>query len=250
MSKQRSAKQLAKFFDYVLSRRPDEFGLVTDKDGFVKIKELLKAVNEEEGYRFVRRAHLDEILMTMPDHSLEVADKFVRSKNRDRLPPQQPALDHPKLLYTCVRQKAHFHVSEKGIGPVGFSRVVLSSNRSMAERIGKRIDRSPVLLTVNVHQSLQNGVVFFEAGVSLYLADFIPPGCFTGPPLPKEKPGAAKPVPKESPAPPQTAGSFLVDLQQRTSASTKADHKGGKAGADRKKKKKYKRKRQPPPWRR
>ena len=45
---QRSPKQLAKFFNYVLGRRPDEFGLVTDKEGFVKIKELIKATNEEE----------------------------------------------------------------------------------------------------------------------------------------------------------------------------------------------------------
>ena len=84
MSKQRSAKQLAKLIDYVLSRRPDEFGLVTDEHGFVKTKELLKAVNEEEGFRYVRRSHLDEILITVPDHSLEVADKFIRSKFRDR----------------------------------------------------------------------------------------------------------------------------------------------------------------------
>ena len=40
MSQQRSPKQLAKFLNYVLGRRPDEFGLVMDKDGFVKIKDL------------------------------------------------------------------------------------------------------------------------------------------------------------------------------------------------------------------
>ena len=45
MSLQRSPKQLAKLIDYILSRRPDEFGLVPDKDGYVKIKDLLKAVH-------------------------------------------------------------------------------------------------------------------------------------------------------------------------------------------------------------
>ena len=80
MSKQRSPKQLAKFIDYVLSRRPDEFGLVMDEDGYVKLKDLLKAVNEEEGYRYVRQAHLKEIMLTLPDHSLEVADTKIRSK--------------------------------------------------------------------------------------------------------------------------------------------------------------------------
>ena len=52
MTKQNSAKQLAKLIDYILSRRPDEFGLVTDAHGFIKIKELLKAINEEETHQY------------------------------------------------------------------------------------------------------------------------------------------------------------------------------------------------------
>ena len=195
MVKQRSPEQLAKLIDYVLSRRPDEFGLVTDEHGFIKIKELLKAINEEEGFRYVRRSHLDEILVTLPDHTLEVADKVIRSKVRDRLPQLTYALDAPKLLFTCVRQKAYPHVNEKGIRPTGFSQIILSSDLDMAERIGKRIDRAPILLTVNVQQSQTKGVVFFQAAETLYLADFIPAGCFTGPALPKEIPGAVKTTP-------------------------------------------------------
>ncbi len=44
MSRQRSPQQLAKFISYILARRPDEFGLVPDPNGFVKIKDLLKAI--------------------------------------------------------------------------------------------------------------------------------------------------------------------------------------------------------------
>ena len=250
MAKQRSPKQLAKLIDYVLSRRPDEFGLVTDALGFIKIKELLKAINEEEGFRYVRRSHLDEIMATVPDHSLEVADKVIRSKIRDRLPQHTDALDAPKLLFTGVRQKAYLHVNEKGIQPTGFSQIVLSSDLDMAERIGKRIDQTPILLSVNVQRSQKNGVVFFQAGEKLYLADFIPAGCFTGPALPKEKPGAVKAAPKERPAQPQPAGSFLVNMQQRASSPNGPHNKADKSKTDLNKIKKYKRKRQPPPWRR
>jgi len=250
MSKQRSAKQLAKLIDYILSHRPDEFGLVTDAHGFIKIKELLKAINEEEGFRYVRRSHLDEILVTLPDHSFEVADKVIRSKVRDRLPTHTCAPVTPKLLFTCVRQKAHPHVNTKGIRPTGFSHIILSSNRDMAERIGKRIDQAPVLLTVNVQKSQTKGVVFFQAGETLYLADFIPEGCFTGPALPKEKPATAKSAPKEQPVQPQTPGSFLINLQQPASSPGRPHQTGDKNKADRKNMKKYKRKRKPPPWRR
>ena len=250
MSKQRLAKQLAKLIDYILSRRPDEFGLVADADGFFKIKELLKAINEEEGFGYVRRSHLNEIDITLPDHPFEIADKLIRSKIRDRLPQRSVALDPPKLLFTCVRQKAYPHVSLKGIWPTGFSRIVLSSDIDMAERIGKRFDREPIVLHVNVQQSEIQGVVFFQAGETLYLADFIPEGCFTGPALPKEKP-VSKPAKKPEVSPePQTAGTFFIEMDESGHPVSPASRKGKGAKSDRKKMKKMKRKRQPPPWRR
>ena len=249
MSKQRSAKQLAKFLDYILSRRPDEFGLVADEDGFFKIKELLKAINEEEGFRHVRRAQLDEILITLPDHPFETADKLIRSKIRDRLPQRSVALDAPKLLFTCVRPKAYPHVSIKGIRPTSFSHIILSSDTQMAERSGKRFDQTPVLLHVNVQQSEIQGVVFLRAGETLYIADSIPEGCFTGPALPKEKPVSKQTKKLEISQAPQTPGTFFIEMDEDGRAVSPASSKGKDAKADRKKKK-MKRKRQAPPWRR
>ena len=79
MAQKRSPQQLAKFLNYVLGRKPDEFGLVTDKEGFVKIKELIKATIEEEGLKYVRRSHINEIMITLPNHGLEVAENLIRA---------------------------------------------------------------------------------------------------------------------------------------------------------------------------
>jgi putative RNA 2'-phosphotransferase len=244
MSTKHSPKQLAKFLKFVLGRRPDEFGLVTDKGGFVKIKELIKAVNQEEGLRYVRRNHINEIMMTLPDHGFEVVDNSIRATHRNHLPKQSFALDLPKLLYTCVRKKAYPHVSDKGIRPTGFHKVVLSSNREMAERIGRRSDHAAVLLTVQVNQSQDSGVIFFQAGESLFLADYIPTGCFSGPPLPKQQtePRTADKSEKEPVKIP--AGSFFLDLNRNEPPEKKP-------GARQKRKnKKYKQRRERPPWRR
>jgi hypothetical protein len=59
MGKAKSPQSLAKLITYILGRRPDEFGLVTDTEGFVKIKELLKAITEEAGWKYVRRSDLN-----------------------------------------------------------------------------------------------------------------------------------------------------------------------------------------------
>ena len=243
MAYQKSPKKLAKLLDYILGRRPDEFGLVTDRDGYVKIKDLLKALSEEEGLSYVRRNHLNEILLTLPNPSFEISDNSIRATNRRHLPEHVYAHDPPKLLYHCVRQKAYPHVCTKGLYPTGYSRVILSSNLSLAQRMGKRIDQSATLLTVQVQQCLDKGVVFFSAGEALFLADFIPPDCFSGPPLPKEQPTVLKKEELQKPAPKKPAGSFLIDLEEIMNPKTTGSKQN-------KKSKKHKRRREPPPWRR
>jgi putative RNA 2'-phosphotransferase len=233
MGQRKSPKQLAKFISYMLGRRPDEFGLVPDIDGFIKIKELLKAICEEEGLRYVRRFNIDEILITLPDPPIEISDNLVRAKFREHLPERIPASDLPKLLYTCIRRKAYPFVIDKGIFPLGRGHVILSSEKELAEKMGKRIDHTPVLLTVQTQKSGNNGVVFFQAGDLLFIADTIPAGCFTGPPLPKEKPEPKKEDTLKKEKPKSLPGTFLMDL---------TDEK------DRNKRSKYERKRKEIAW--
>ena len=83
MKKTKSTQILAKFIAYILERRPDEFGLVIDSEGYIKIKELLKALNEEKEFRHVRRSDLNEILYSIANPPFEIADNRIRAKNRD-----------------------------------------------------------------------------------------------------------------------------------------------------------------------
>lgn len=211
MNQQQSLKQLSKFLSYVLGSRPDEFGLVPDKQGFVKIKELLKALNEEKGTRNIRMAGINEVIISNPDPLIEIKDNLIRAKNRENIPEILPGENLPKLLYTCVRQKAHPVVLDKGINPLGGSPyVILTSDKYMAEKLGKRIDQSPLLLTVQVEWSKQMGVEFKKFGESIYLAQSIPVGGFTAPPLPKDKPDDTK---KDPPVlKPKTPGSYFPEI--------------------------------------
>ncbi|MCK7503966.1 MAG: RNA 2'-phosphotransferase [Desulfobacterales bacterium] len=75
MGRSRTLQSLAKMLTYVLARRPDEFGLVPDADGYVKIKDLLKALHEDEGLRYVNRSHLAEIILSVPEAPIEISGK-------------------------------------------------------------------------------------------------------------------------------------------------------------------------------
>ncbi len=252
MTKTKTPQSLAKYLVYILERRPDEFGLVTDKQGYVKIKELLKALKEEKGWKHVRRFHLNEILYSIPNPAFEILDNRIRAKRREHLPRPNADPHLPKLLYTCVRRRAYPHVAQNGISPSGHQQVVLSVKQDMAERMGKRADSQPIMLTVHVQASVEHGVLFQQIGELLFVAPFIPTDCFSGPPLPKEKPRAKTTEPPSKAAMPEQMGSFEVQPdkvanQFGRSAKSQKTASGWKGKKERRKK--MKRKRERPPWR-
>jgi len=253
MAKRRPPEQLAKIISYILGRNPAEFGLVPDSDGFVKIKEFLKALSEEEGLKYVRTSNINEILITLPNPPVEIRGNHIRAKHRLAMPANIPAQNLPKLLYTCVRRKAYPSVLENGIRPMGFSHVILSSEPEMAERIGRRRDPMPVQLVVQTEISSDKGITFYEAGETLYLAESIQPGCFTGPPLPKQKEPFTKRDAVDEPALDRIPGSFMLGLKEKNAHAKTSQHKNKQKAAvwnkESKKTKKQKRKRERPPWR-
>jgi putative RNA 2'-phosphotransferase len=246
-------KQLEKTISYILGRNPAEFGLVPDPEGFVKIKEFLKVVQEENGLKHICRSSIDEILITVPNPMIEIRGNQIRSKACQSPSDYLQARDIPKILFTSVRRKAYAYVIEKGISPMGFSHVILSSDADMAEKIGKRRDPEPVKLLVQTQKCMGKGIVFYSAGETLYLAESIPPGCFSGPPLPKQKESTAKPEVFEEPTRDRMPGSFTLRLKDKTAygTTTQKIKKTKPDARDKafKKNKKEKRKRERPPWR-
>lgn len=205
-------KKLEKFLLYVLARRPDEFGLLPDPHGFVKVKRLLQALHEEPGWKHVRQAHINSVLLMNHPCALELNDNGIRACKRDRLPRVEIPEKLPKLLYTAIRRRAQRSAYDKGIYPGTRGRIQLSSESRMAERLGRRTDNDPVLLTVHTTKAIDAGTSFRKFGDALYLADFLLPEVFNGPPLPKEQPEKATPRQKASPQRSETPGSYFPDI--------------------------------------
>ena len=250
MAKNKKVHNLSKLLTYALRRKPGEFGLVPDAEGNFKIKDVLKAVCEEDGFRWARRSHLNEILLTIPDPGFEIDDSYIRpTESNDPALPLE-TLDLPKLLFTCVRRRAYPHVIEKGIMPSSHSKIVLSDDKELAERMGRRSDAKPILLTVQVAKASNRGVKFQSTGKKIYLAAEIPPDCFRGPALPKDR--EKKPAEIEIPEKKRSAtpGSYTVDIETFEESSGKLGGKKGSKGYGRNRNKTNKPKRERPPWRR
>ena len=252
-AKHRSPEYLEKIISYILGRNPAEFGLVPDPEGFIKLKEFLKVVQEEKELKHIRRSSIDEILITVPNPMIEIRGNQIRSKAFQSSPVYPKAQDIPNILFTCVRRKAYGYVIEKGISPMGFSHVILSSDSDMAEKIGKRRDPEPVRLVVQTQKCMDKGTIFYTAGETLYLAESIPSGCFSGPPLPKREALPAKTDVLETPTRDRIPGSFMLKLKDKPdyvrSSQKMNKPKDSYREKEFRKNKKQKRKRERPPWR-
>ena len=211
------SKNLAKFMTYMLGVEPAEFGLVPDNDNRYKIKDVLKALNELEGYRGVRLGDLKELTLTLDNPAVIMDDSFIRAADLSRLTPKQLAENPPKILYTAIRAKAHAHVLREGVTPTGAPYVLLSPDKNTALRLGRRIDSQPLTVEVRPHLCMNAGIVIWQMG-GLFMADYLPPNTFTAPPLPKEPLVKAKSAkPKPAPQPPRPAlnpGSIFLDLHE------------------------------------
>jgi putative RNA 2'-phosphotransferase len=209
---QKNSKQLQKLMAYILGRRPDEFGLVLDDQGFVRLKDLLKAISEEPGWGYVRKSHINEVLVTSGEKPFIVENEKIRAVSCDKAPQPEDGIAPPKLLYHSVRRRAYPVVCEHGILPLGQPRVFLTTTRDLAQRIGKRRDSGPVLLTVQARRSFEAGVRFSKYGEVIYMTDHVPVSYFTGPPLPQEKKKEA-PIPKNATSE-ELPGSFALDVKR------------------------------------
>ncbi len=215
MGRQKDPKQLEKMMSYILGRRPDEFGLVLNDQGFVRLKDLLKAISEEPGWGYVRKSHIHKVLMTSCEKSFVLENDRIKAVCRDDALNPEEEIVPPKLLYHCVRRRAYPVVCRQGIIPLGQPPVLLATTEELAQRMGKRRDPAPVLLTVQAQRAFEAGLRFSKQGELIYITDHVPAGYFTGPPLPKEKKKEAPKSKKEPVAIPEDLpGSFTFDLER------------------------------------
>jgi putative RNA 2'-phosphotransferase len=218
-SKSQASVSLSRLVNYALGRAPDEFGLAPDADGFVPIKEFLKALHEEEGLGFVRRSHLEEAARQDGEAAFELTDAAIRSTAMDR-PIEYEAAEPPKLLYVGLRRRTWPVVFRNGLSPGGNRPwVVLAVDQDMALRLGRRQDPEPVLVTVRAAAAAEMGYVFRRVGEALWLTDYLPDDVLDGPPIKEaDKTEAGRPKPKRKPPgpslPEQPVGSVILDPEK------------------------------------
>ncbi|MCL4502478.1 MAG: hypothetical protein M1438_11595 [Deltaproteobacteria bacterium] len=205
----RQLETLAKMLAYILGRHPDEFGLVLDADGFVPLKQFQQALIHEPGWGFVRRHHLDQVVMLMQPPAFEITNEKIRCLTPPTTFQRHPGESPPPLLYLAIPPKAHERVWQEGLRPPGGGELMLARSKDIALKLGRRRAQYPIMVTIQAQAATRQGSEFTGYGEDFFLTQSIPRDFLQlpAPLIQEEKPK----IPKAAPAPP-TPGTFLVDL--------------------------------------
>lgn len=210
-------ESLCRLMVYILGHSPYEFGLIPDPQGFVAYKDLLRVIHEEPGWTYVRQVNINEVLLGKNRNLFQSEEQRIRAiERRWVLDFEHPALSPPKILFIGIRRKAHPIVIEKGLRPIrGDKYHILSPERDMAHRIGKRLDQKPILLEIMAESAQKEGVLFHPFG-DLFLATEIPAMYIAGPPVPKHviKAREEKSQKTTKSGPDFHAGTFILDINR------------------------------------
>ncbi|MDR2612229.1 MAG: hypothetical protein LBG06_05165 [Deltaproteobacteria bacterium] len=198
---------LEKLIRYVLDTAPHEYGLVPGDGGWVLVKELLAAVREEDGFRSTVESRVME-LVNQPGGiaPFEAEGGLIRLKPAlQNGPPPLPAdLQLPRELWVAVKQAGWQFAAVNGLRPrrPKENRIPLFNDREMALKVARRFCPDPVAVKVFAAKARDKGVVFEPFAETLWLADEIPAGFLSGPPLKplEEKETRKKAAPGESSA--------------------------------------------------
>lgn len=197
---------------YVLGKRPDEFGLVPDREGYISLKEFLKAVKEEPLMGYIRESHVRETLLQDKEGIFEILENKIRSTKRDyHLSFDNRDFTPPKILYKGVKRKTYPSILKYGLLPGAGEHVVMTGDKDFAVRIARRLDQKPIILEIRARTAAEGGVDFYPFGDSIYLSDRVPARYISGPALPKELPAKKETLVKPREI---TPGSFILKVSK------------------------------------
>lgn len=169
-------RKLSKFLSLLLRHKPEKLNLVLNKEGYVEVKTLLKALRDN-GWDSLTKEDLDRVVET------NNKKRFAYSENGLHIRASQghsievdlglEAIRPPTFLYHGTVNKFLGSIKLDGIRKGSRQHVHLSLDEATAINVGSRRGK-PVILTVNAEKMYQDGLNIFLSANGVWLTDFVP----------------------------------------------------------------------------
>lgn len=165
---------ISKFLSCILRHRPQKFGLIPDKYGFVDFNKVIAVLKDK--FPQVRGESFKYIIKNDLKERFELKRTKIRARYGHSINIELPGKsgEVPKVLFHGTSRKNLESIKKIGLIPVRRKFVHLSSNLEEAMRVGKRKDFSPIILIIDAKRAQREGVRFWKEG-KVYLTSVLPP---------------------------------------------------------------------------
>jgi putative RNA 2'-phosphotransferase len=169
-------KRVSKRMALLLRHAPDSAGLMLDPEGFVRIDDLVQAL--QSTMPEVKEETVRSVVALIEPHKqrYSIVDDCVRANYGHSTAEliQHPPATPPEILFHGTSIGAVPVILEEGLRPMGRQYVHLTPERKLAALVGARHGR-PCLIQVDTRAALAAGVVFSKANFAFWLARAVPP---------------------------------------------------------------------------
>jgi putative RNA 2'-phosphotransferase len=173
-------EQIGRTMAGVLRHFPDKFELEMDDQGFVDLKQFVKAMqNQSRRNHWIRPHHIIAIIETDPKGRYQVCNDMIRATygHSIELNLKLPTENVPDTLYYPTTPEEADIVLETGLKPSDRKMVHLSKTYQDAMNAGRVRTEFPVILEIDAAAAKAEGINIGQAGRTVYLALEIPASC-------------------------------------------------------------------------
>lgn len=162
----------------VLRHFPEKFGLEMDDQGFVNLRDFVRALQKRNRrFHWVRPHHIIAIIETDPKGRYQISNDHIRATygHSIELDLRLPTDNIPdKLYYPTTPEEADI-ILETGIKPSDRKLVHLSRTYGDAVTAGRVRTDNPVILEVDTRAIINDGFKVQRAGKTVFLVEEVPP---------------------------------------------------------------------------
>jgi putative RNA 2'-phosphotransferase len=168
-------KQVSKQMAYLLRHAPEQAGLQLDPEGYVSLDALVDALRQTVPEVTPDTVKAVVALVEPRKQRYAIQGDAVRANyghslaDRIALTPEEP----PVELFHGTARGALGEIRERGLLPMRRQYVHLTTDRQLAISVGGR-HGAACLLEVDAKRAYAEGIVFYKANFTFWLADAVP----------------------------------------------------------------------------
>jgi len=160
---------LSKEISYALRHAPWEYELEMDEEGFVPLEQLLNALG-------ITKDDVLKVMEISEKKRLELNGDKIRALYGHSIPMHIKKIEGtpPSVLYHGTANRFIDSIKQTGLLPMKRQYVHLAIDEETATAVGKRRDKSPVLLKIDTKQAIADGIRFYIGNDKVWLCDKLP----------------------------------------------------------------------------